>query len=55
MEIEEGVIRRGPSVHNTLRDLHNFSGVTQPHSIIVKHLLQDQLVMEYSQERIDLN
>ena len=53
MEIEEGVIRRGPSVHNTLRDLHNFSDDTQPHSIIVKHLLQDQLVMEYSQEQLN--
>ena len=53
MEIEEGVIRRGPSVDNTLRDLHNSSDDTQPHSIIVKHLLQDQLVMEYSQEQLN--
>ena len=53
MEIEKGVIRRGPSADNTLRDLHNFSDDTQPHSITVKHLLQDQLVMEYSQEELN--
>ena len=43
MEIEKGVIRRGPLADNTLRDLHNFSDDTQPRSITVKHLLQDQL------------
>ena len=53
MEIEEGVIRQGPSVNNTLLDLHNSSDDTQPHSIIVKYLLQDQLVMEYSQEQLN--
>ena len=53
MEIERGVIRRGPLADNTLRDLHNFSDDTQPHSITVKHLLQDQLVMEYSQEQLN--
>ena len=53
MEIEKGVIRRDPSADNTLRDLHNFSDDTQPHSITVKHLLQDQLVMEYSQEELN--
>ena len=53
MEIEKGVVRRGPSADNTLRDLHNFSDDTQPHSITVKHLLQDQLVMEYSQEELN--
>lgn len=36
MEIEKGVVRRGPSADNTLRDLHNFSDDTQPHSITVK-------------------
>ena len=53
MEIEKGVIRRGPLADNTLRDLQNFSDDTQPHSITVKHLLQDQLVMEYSQEQLN--